>query len=195
MNQRSLLLSADGEVRLEAPLDRATAFRGLSDDHLDDAYRLASVILGDRTEAEDATHDAVERAWRSFSSLRSPDAFGAWFQRILVNVCRDRLRRRKPNLRLDAVEPSSLDRIESQLGASQVDAFAGTAERDALERALARLDADQRIVIAMRFFLDLQVEEIARRLGAPPGTVKSRLHRGIRELRAAYDAVARSDPR
>jgi RNA polymerase sigma factor (sigma-70 family) len=69
--------------------------------------------------------------------------------------------------------------------------MAMTAERDALARALEQLSDDQRVVITMRFYLDLEVEEIARRLGTRSGTVKSRLHRSLRLLRAAWYAAER----
>ena len=84
--------------------DRRAAFEALADAELDGAYRLAGVILGDPWQAEDATHDAVVQAWLRYGSLRDPDRFGAWFQRILVNGCRDRLRQRsrRPIVVLDA---------------------------------------------------------------------------------------------
>ena len=53
------------------------------------------MILGDPVEAEDAVHDAAVVAWRGFAGLRDRDRFEAWFGRILVNGCRDRLRRRR----------------------------------------------------------------------------------------------------
>jgi hypothetical protein len=71
---------------------RADAFRTLADRHLDASYRLAHVILGQRAEAEDASHDAFVTAWRNWSSLRDPELFEHWFDRILVNTCRNRLR-------------------------------------------------------------------------------------------------------
>src|SRR3954451_5876029 len=67
---------------------------GLAHSEVDRAYRLAGLILGDQHEAQDATQDALLRAWRSAASLRDPAGFQAWFDTILVNVCRDRLRRR-----------------------------------------------------------------------------------------------------
>jgi RNA polymerase sigma factor (sigma-70 family) len=80
--------------RTQAPADRQAAFAALADHHLASAYRLAGVILGDAADAEDATHDAVVAAWRSYGSLRDPARFEPWFGRILVSVCRDRLRKR-----------------------------------------------------------------------------------------------------
>src|ERR1035437_9604069 len=74
---------------------RAISFRRLTDSRLASCYRLATVILGDPVEAEDATHDAAVRAWERWGSLRHPALFDAWFGRILVNECRDRLRRRR----------------------------------------------------------------------------------------------------
>ena len=83
-------------VGTEAPEDaRATAFTRLTAVRLVSCYRLATVILGDPVEAEDATHDAAARAWERWGSLRDLDRFDAWFGRILVNECRDRLRRRR----------------------------------------------------------------------------------------------------
>src|SRR5450432_292355 len=69
-------------------------FRTLAAGELDRAYRLAGLLMGDATEAEDATQEALLKAWSSLKSLRDPAGFQAWFDRILVNTCRDRLRRR-----------------------------------------------------------------------------------------------------
>ena len=66
---------------------RAIAFTRLTADRLASCYRLATAILGDPIEAEDAAHDAAVRAWERWGSLRDPDRFDAWFGRILVNEC------------------------------------------------------------------------------------------------------------
>ena len=79
-------------VEVSGQTARADAFRALADRHLDASYRLAYAILGQRAEAEDATHDAFVTAWRKWSTLRDPALFEHWFDRILVNTCRNRLR-------------------------------------------------------------------------------------------------------
>ncbi|HEY5629276.1 MAG TPA: sigma-70 family RNA polymerase sigma factor, partial [Candidatus Limnocylindrales bacterium] len=148
---------------------------------LDPSCALAAVILGDRAEAEEATHDAVCAAWRGIGRLRDPDRVEAWFGRILVNACRDRLRRRK--VRPVGV-PLDGGRI---LGSVTEDAFDRLATDDALGQALRRLSPEHRAVIALRFWADLPIEEIAARTGDRAGTVKSRLHYAISNLRAACD--------
>jgi RNA polymerase sigma-70 factor (ECF subfamily) len=141
---------------------------------LDRGYRLAGLLLADGHEAEDAVQDALIVAWQSFDTLREADKFGAWFDRILVNGCRDRLRRRNivRFIPMDG-EPEPASR----------DPFVAFIERDALLGGLGDLTADERIVVVLRFWADLPLEGIAERLGWPLGTVKSRLHRALGRLR------------
>jgi len=148
---------------------------------LDPAFRLATVILGSAMEAEDAVADAALAAWRARGRLREADRFEAWFGRILVNVCRDRLRARlrHPVAQLPA----------SRLGGDRPDGVADFRDavdaRDALSRAFETLEPDERIVLVLRFWRDLTVEAIADQIGIPAGTVKSRLHRATTRLRTA----------
>src|SRR6187401_1965756 len=71
---------------------REAAFVVLANEHLDRAYRLARAILHDPAEAQDATHDAFVQAWRKWETLRDETRFEPWFDRILINTCRNRLR-------------------------------------------------------------------------------------------------------
>lgn len=160
---------------------RAAAFSRLLDHSLDREFRVAAVILGNREDAEDAVSDAALRAWQHLPSLRDPDRFEAWFTRIVVNVCRDRLHRRHPSSPLMADPPSGTDD------------FAESVERGALIEALNTLTPEHRAVIALHYLEGLTIEQVADHLGMPAGTVKSRLHYGLAEMRAAYDAAAR-DP-
>jgi RNA polymerase sigma-70 factor (ECF subfamily) len=157
---------------------RRAAFEALADAELDGAYRLAGVILGDRWQAEDATHDAVVQAWLRFGSLRDRDRFGAWFQRILVNVCRDRMRQRarRPIAVGGDVDPAVADE------ANAID------DRLALDRAFADLSPDHRLTLVLRYYADLPVDKIASLLGVPAGTVKSRIHVAVGRMREALGA-------
>ena len=139
----------------------------------DDGYRLAGYLLGDADEAQDAVQEALIKAWRSWSSLRDPERFGAWFDRILVNVCRDRMRRHRT---LRMVELDAADEVES------ADPFRRMLVEDEVAAAVARLSDDHRIVIVLRFWQDLALEQVADRLDLPLGTVKSRLHYALKAL-------------
>jgi RNA polymerase sigma-70 factor, ECF subfamily len=160
-------------VALEGPSVRAAAFTRLADEHLDASYRLAHAILGSRAEAEDATHDALIQAWRRWAQLRDHALFEHWFDRILVNTCRNRLRRTNKWQTRDL----SPDLAAAANATGQVD------DRDQMRGALALLSPDHRVVVALRYYRDLPIAEIAARLGVPEGTVSSRLHYALGHLR------------
>jgi RNA polymerase sigma-70 factor, ECF subfamily len=146
-------------------------FLRLAGSELDRAYRLAGFLLGDAHEAEDATQEALIRAWQSIGALRDPDTFRPWFDRILVNLCRDRLRRRR---RINFVP---LDATAEFVRAR--DPFGAILDRDEVLVLMNGLDADERIVIVLHYWADLTLAAVAQRLGWPIGTVKSRLHRAL----------------
>jgi len=156
---------------------RRAAFEALADAELDGAYRLAGVILGDRWQAEDATHDAVVQAWLRFDSLRDRDRFGAWFQRIVVNICRDRMRER-------ARRPIA---VGAEIDGPTADDAAAIDDRLVLDRAFAELSPEHRLTLVLRYYADLPVDGIAALLGVPAGTVKSRLHVAVERMRDALD--------
>jgi len=174
--------SGGNEARPEEVGDVATRrVLDLADRGLDRAFRLAGLILGDQTEAEDATQDALVRAWRASTTLRDPAGFDAWFDRILINVCRDRLRRR------GKVRLVTLDGAADTVTAA--DAFAKVFADDELLGALRALGDDERIVLILHFWADLTLEAVGLRLGCPVGTVKSRLHRGLKAMRGQLGAT------
>ncbi len=166
----------------EAEAARRTAFERLTQSRLDRAYRLAGLLLRDSYEAEDAVHEAALQAWRHWRELRDPARVYVWFDRIVVNECRAMMRRRR-------LRP--LPTAAAMPDWSSSDASGGFEERDALRRAAATLDADHRIVVVLRFVENLTPAEIAERTGVREGTVKSRLHYALREMRAAYEAAER----
>jgi len=153
---------------------RDADFAGRSDAYLGRAYGLACHILGDSHEAEDATQEAMTKAWRARSSLRRIESFDAWFDRILINTCREKIRRRG---RVREIE------LTEEVGPEARDAFGELLARDSVGRALQALTPDQRSAVVLRYWLDLSLEQIAERQGWPLGTVKSRLHYALAALK------------
>jgi RNA polymerase sigma-70 factor, ECF subfamily len=160
---------------------RRLAFERLTDQRLLRAYRLATLVMRDASDAQDAVHDAAVLAWTRFDELRDRSVFDAWFDRIVINVCRQRLRQRR-------VRPLV---IEATPEVAMADGASNRAEREALRRALDRLTPEHRTVVILRHLEGYSTAEIAARTGEREGTVKSRLHYALRELRAAYDAAER----
>jgi RNA polymerase sigma-70 factor (ECF subfamily) len=157
------------------------AVRRLLRARIDDAYRLATFILRDPLAAEDAVQEAALLAWDRRGSLRDSASADGWFTRILVNVCRDELRRRSRRLRVITLDPAD--------GAWP---HPPTGDAD-LATALARLTPDEQALVALRFGRELTVPQIAEQLRVPEGTVKSRLHSALQHLRAALDAERRRE--
>ena len=175
-------------MALAVPAGEAEEFLRFVRPALTGAYRLAGFLLRDATEAEDAVQDALERAWQAWPGLRRTDRFDPWFDRIVVNVCRDRMRRSR------GVRVIELD-DELAGGPHARDPFREALARDEVGRLVRSLPADQQIVVALRFWRDLSLEDIADRSNLPLGTVKSRLHYAMRSLRAELDREAREASR
>ncbi len=157
---------------------RPVTFVDLADRALDGAYRLAGYLLGDATEAEDAVQDALTRSWQAYPTLRDQDRFEPWFDRILVNVCRDKMRKRR-GIRIEE--------LNDELAVYVDDPFRASLARNEVDRLIHVLNPDQRIVVGLRFWRDLSLQQIADLLGVPLGTVQSRLHYAIRALRDEAD--------
>jgi RNA polymerase sigma factor (sigma-70 family) len=164
-----------GDRQAFADLARASGAR------LDATARL---ILRDPDLAQDAVQETLIRAWRGLPGLRDPGAFDHWLYTMVAHACLEQIRKRKR--RVIEVELSPAD------DPSTLDASALIADRDQLERALARLEPEVRAVVVLYFYLDLPLARIADVLGIPVGTVKSRLHRslGLKRTTMAVEAAA-----
>jgi RNA polymerase sigma-70 factor (ECF subfamily) len=149
-----------------------------------DAHRLATSVLRDPFGAEDAVQDALLRAWNRRRSIRSELGDPRpWFMRIVLNVCRDELRRRRRQP-VASVEPAAEQAVESA---------PADHDHDDLDRAIGRLTEDEQIVLGLRFGRDMTIPQIATQAGLPEGTVKSRLHSALEHVRAALDAEHRAE--
>ena len=176
MDRRELVVRAGrGDHDAFATLATAASTR------MDAAARL---ILRDRELARDAVQNALVRAWRDLPGLRDPERFDAWLHRLLVNACLDEARRRRRR-------PIEVDLLPIDHPATG-DQDRRTADRDLVERALVRLDPEQRALVVMHYYLGYPVPEAAASLGISLPAAKSRLHRAMDGLRRVL-AVDRLD--
>lgn len=130
-------------------------------------FRVAYTVLGNSEDCADALQDALECAWRRLPSLRDPAAFRGWMARIVINCSYTMLRKR----RLRTVP------LDETLPAPQV-------EDPALAEALARLDDGLRLPLVLHYMEEMSVAEVAQAMRLPQGTIKNRLQRGRRRLKA-----------
>ena len=146
----------------------------------------AWLILRDPEQAKDAVQNALVKAWRDLPTLRDPDHFDAWLNRLVVHACIDearRLRRHRLDVELTPLMSPAVGDVQSSI-----------ADRDQLERGFLRLEPEMRAVIVLHHYLDLTLPDVAASLGIPLGTAKSRLHRALALMRAALEADSRVSP-
>jgi RNA polymerase sigma-70 factor (ECF subfamily) len=160
------------------------AFGQLVDRIGDSLHSVARRILRDTSLAQDATQQALLDAWRNLPTLRDPDRFEAWAYRLVVNACHNearRERRHRGNLRLlshdEPMTPDPASRIAIQ---------------DQLDHAFLRLSIEHRTVVVLVHYLGLTPGEAAEVMGTPIGTVRSRLHYALQDLRSALEADSRA---
>ncbi len=136
--------------------------------------RLAYLMVGSTTVAEDLVQDAFARMHRHWDTTEHPRAY---LRTAVVNACRSHLRR--------VVLERAYRRHPSVMAGATGDGVLG--EADELFDALAALPSRQRAALVLRFYEDLSEADIAVALGCRPGTVKSLLHRGLAELRKVVE--------
>jgi RNA polymerase sigma-70 factor, ECF subfamily len=146
------------------------------------AFRTAYLITGSAADAEDAAQDGFVKAYYALGRFRRGAPFKPWLLQIVANEARNRRRstgrREGLALRVAAEEPS---------GGAAPSPEAALLDAERRETLLARvndLPEDQRLCVALRYFLDLSEDETASVLGVPEGTVKSRTSRALERLRA-----------
>jgi RNA polymerase sigma-70 factor (ECF subfamily) len=150
---------------------------------LDRLFRIAYLCLRDADSAQDAVQEALVGCWRELPRLREPHRFDAWLRRITMRAITDEARRRRRmsgNVVALRMEPAQPDRSQA------------LADEDEIARVFERLSIDHRTVVVLHHYLGLTVPEIAKALGVPAGTAKSRLHYAAVTLRAALEADART---
>jgi RNA polymerase sigma-70 factor (ECF subfamily) len=194
-------LPADARLTAALARDLDGAFPILVAEHQDRLYTIALRMLGDPHEAEEATQDALVRAYRALAGYdhgRTVDLrLRGWLATIVLNVCRTRLARRtsrgRPAVSLDVTflgdaEPRNPDDRSPAATAQRRD------EHAAWNARLLQLPPAYRAAVILRHVDGLSYPEAAVTLGRSEGTVKSQVHRGIGLLRAMLEAEAQQAP-
>jgi RNA polymerase sigma factor (sigma-70 family) len=147
-------------------------------------YRLAYRLTGNAHDAEDLTQDVFVRVFRSLSSY-TPGTFEGWLHRITTNLFLDMVRRRA-RIRFEALPDDAPERLAGR-EPSPAQAYDDTHWDDDVQRALDALAPEFRAAVVLCDIEELSYEEIADVLGIKLGTVRSRIHRGRTQLRAALE--------
>ena len=171
----------DTELMEQARQGDVAAYEELVRRHEEIAFRTAVLICGDADEARDAAQDGFVRAWRALGSFRPGAEPRPWLLRIVANQARNRRRgsSRQAALGLRLAQ----DHLSGGAAPSPEGAVLAAERRQALLAAIERLRPDDRLVIGLRWFVELDEADMAAALDVPRGTVKSRLSRAMPRLR------------
>ena len=169
--------AADVLARGDAEAD---AFEAELGPLLEEAVRLASGMLLNAVEAEDAVQDACVRAWRRRANRREGTDLRPWFLGIVANQCRD-VRRGRWWRVLRTAEPDVSCERQAGDSAASID----------LRNAIARLPYRRRLIIVLRYYLDLPFEEVAAAAGCSVDAAKALAQRGTADLQRALTGEPR----
>ena len=193
-------MDTDDTLTVGLATDLDGSFEGLVLTHQDRLYSIALRVLGNPADAEEAAQDAFVRAYRALAGYDAARIrelrLRAWLATIVLNVCRSRRTRgaaTRGTLSLDAALPVDAEpRTPAALGPAAVaDRRAGT---ESWADLLLTLPTAHRVAVVLRHVDGLSYPEVAEVLGKPEGTVKAQVHRGLAQLRAAYEAAERLHP-
>ncbi len=166
-----------------------TAFKQLVDKYKKKAYAIACSILEDREESKDVLQEAFVKVFYSINSFRQDASFSTWFYRILVNLCKDQLRKRsKQFVSIDATfkseEGQDIKETEiADLRENPVSTLVNKERGVMINKALKKLPAKQRLAFILKHIDGLSIEEISNSLGCSISTCKVHLFRAVRALR------------
>jgi RNA polymerase sigma-70 factor (ECF subfamily) len=166
----------DTDLVLAAQSGSRDAAGELFERHWAGAWRAALALTGNREQAEDVVQDAFESAFRSIDRVEPDRPFGAWLHRIVVNRALSLMRAERTRTRIASARGLAAEGRVDEIPTS-----------DRLLDAVRSLPPERRVVIVLRYGLDYPLAEIAELLGVPLGTVQSRIHRALAELRPQFE--------
>jgi RNA polymerase sigma factor (sigma-70 family) len=159
------------QLAIAAKKGNAEAFTTLMSSHQERLFRIAYAYLHNETDALEALQEVTYRAFNKINKLKDPAFFGTWIIRILLNYCSDERKRKS--------------RFISKLPLHESSALDHTVDFD-LVNALQELDSACKQVIILKYYEGFTLTEIGLILESPTGTIKTRLHRALEQLRGKF---------
>jgi RNA polymerase sigma-70 factor (ECF subfamily) len=157
------------------------AFAALVDRHARICLRFATRMLGSRQDAEEVAQETFLRAHRALARYDERMSFRTWLMSILINRCRTAMLHRKRRTARVVLDEQAVDDASVESGA------ADAALRDAIERALARLDPDQREAFLLKHVESLSYEEMSAATGVGISALKMRVRRACERLQTMLE--------
>ena len=135
-------------------------------------YKLAYVYMKDKDQALDALQDMIVILYENISKLKKEESFYSWSKTILVNLCKNKLKKNKRLISIEEIKEQAVEEV-----------YDNTDDKIVLDKYLSKLSDKHQEVIKLRYYLDLDYETISNILKIPLGTVKSRLNIGMKQLK------------
>jgi RNA polymerase sigma-70 factor (ECF subfamily) len=160
-------------------------------EHRGRLLKVAYLMLGHREDAEDATQRALLKALGARGRFRGDSQLYTWLYRILVNQCKDRYKSRGRAQRTFVEMPPEAEAMAASSAPSAQELLEEAEQSQLVRRAIAQLPPRLREILVLRHYEELPYDEIARVLGCPVGTVRSRLSKAREEVRALIERERR----
>ncbi len=181
---------SDAELVAAALTGDADAFGDLVRRHQRACLRIATIALGTTEGADDVVQDAFVKIFRSLHQFRPDKPLEPWMFRIVTNTARNQLRSQR---RRRATATRSISQGEPLVSGDTAELVARSQEHREVVHAINRLDADDRLILTLRWFEEQSEAHIAEVLDCRPGTVKSRLSRARDRLRRQLETTTSTE--
>lgn len=176
-NDQAMMLAPDEELMLEVRDGTGETLGVLFDRYHTPLYNFYSKLTGDRTLSEDLVQEVFLRILKYRQSYQPGTPFRAWIYQIARNARVDHYRKTPKHITFEPeMAPAVMPKDEAQR----------SQEAELLHRALMQMPEEKREILILSRFQELKYDEIARLLGCELGTVKTRIHRAIQELRQNF---------
>ena len=166
MNDRELIESCkEGNMN---------AFNALYDKYCSQALRTAYLITDNKELAEDVVQETFIKCYMHISRLKDPQAFKAWFYKILTNLCYRMKAKERDNVSIEEMSDKGIQLLQHSLGLDN--SMEAKEIQLMVHEAISQLKPSLKTIVILYYFNDLSIKEIAKAVGCFEGTVKSRLH-------------------